>query len=159
VTEKNDKTPLHPLVPALMLAGAIPFVGCAVGAWRLWALPFDPAYVAVVYGAVILSFLGGIQWGLFLQPKVPKAWVIVSSNGLALLGWMSVLLFSRSPGDICVFQALCFLTALWIDNDLRGKGFLPERFFRLRQLITAIVVPSLLITAAASYVATLAHTG
>ena len=158
MTNTSAKTSLNPLVATLTLSGAIPFIACAVWAWRLWALPFDPAYVAVVYGAVILSFLGGIHWGLFLQPKVPKAWVIVSSIVLTLLGWMSVLLFSNGPGDICIFQALCFLMALWIDNDLRANGFISEPFFRLRQIITAIVVPSLLVTATASYLATLAHT-
>ncbi|ESQ82299.1 hypothetical protein AEAC466_18300 [Asticcacaulis sp. AC466] len=140
---------LHPLIAPLTLGGALPFIGCAIGAWRLWPLSFDPAYVAVVYGAVILSFLSGIQWSTFLQGAVPKPWVIVASNLIALLGWVCVLLFSAHPAGVCLCLAIGFLFALWVDSRLSRGGFIPERFFRLRQIITTIVALCLAITAVA----------
>lgn len=138
---------LHPFILPLTLAGALPFMGCALAVWLHFPLSFDPAYVAVVYAAVILSFLGGIQWSFFLQEPAPQAWVILVSNLLALQGWVSVLLFAVNPVDICIFQALGFLIALSVDGGLYRRGFIPKYFFRLRQVITFIVVLSLLIIA------------
>ena len=48
----------------LGLGGLVPFVAAALGAWLTgdgrWA------FGGLLYGAIILSFLGGIQWGLVL---------------------------------------------------------------------------------------------
>ncbi|ESQ75286.1 DUF3429 domain-containing protein [Asticcacaulis sp. AC402] len=157
MTKKSTGQTLHPFVTPLTLAGALPFLGCSLAAWRLLQLPFDPAYAAVVYAAVILSFLGGIQWSFFLTEPAPKAWIIIISNLLALQGWGVVLLFTASPSGACIVLALGLCIALWVDGNLCRQGFLPENFYRLRQLTTALVVPCLLATASAQHFVIAAH--
>jgi len=154
---KSAEEGLHPLMLTLTLAGGLPFLGCAVGAWRIWPLPFDPAYVAVIYSAVILSFLGGIQWSACLRAPKMNAVTVISSNLLALLGWAAVLIFSVNPVEVCLFMLLGFLYALWVDSGLHRQALIPEAFFRLRLLITAIVVTCLLITAAGQHFAMTFH--
>jgi hypothetical protein len=153
MTHNPSEPDLHRLVVPLTLAGALPFIACAVAAWRPWPLSFDPVYAAVVYAAVILSFVGGIQWATFLNGPTPKAWVIIASNLLALQGWVSVLLFTASPAGTCLFMAFGLLVAVWVDSRLYLQGFLPKNFHRLRKLITAIVVVCLVVTAAARHFA------
>ena len=58
----------------LAYAGLIPFVA---GALLVWAVRDDvQAYVALAlsaYGAVVLSFLGGIHWGFAMRQPQPSA--------------------------------------------------------------------------------------
>lgn len=73
--------------------GLVPFV---VGALLVWLVREDAhPYVALAlaaYGAVIVSFLGGIHWGLaFRQPEPPVlllGWGVVPS----LVAWLAVLM-------------------------------------------------------------------
>ena len=51
------------IIKRLGYAGLIPFVASAAG--HLSGLP--TAQIGVLYGAIILSFLGGIQWGTGLR--------------------------------------------------------------------------------------------
>lgn len=82
-------TPLAAL--ALGYAGLIPF---AAGALATWALGDEPraaaAFALVGYGAVIVSFLGGIHWGLgFLRGDAVRfVWGVVPS----LVAWPALLL-------------------------------------------------------------------
>jgi len=151
MSEPHTNSPPYPLLMPLTLAGAIPFAVCAFGVWLHWPLGFNPFYVSVVYAAIILSFIGGIHWGLFLQPKRPKAWVIVSSNLLALFGWLGSMAFQAVPTDVYLFFILSFVTAFWIDFKLYKAGFLTRSFYRLRQIITPIIAICLLMLAAARF--------
>jgi len=83
--------------PALLLgvAGLIPFVGCAVLLWTADSPDrFNTAHALVAYGAVILSFLGGINWGIALKEQSTGdllhrlGWSVVPS----LVGWLGLLL-------------------------------------------------------------------
>jgi hypothetical protein len=75
-------------------AGLLPFVAAAAVA--LWGpAPWQPAAAAALtaYAAVIVSFLGGIHWGLAMRhyPQAPTAllaWGVVPS----LLAWPALLL-------------------------------------------------------------------
>lgn len=93
-----------PPIPAaplwLGLAGLLPFAAAAAGAHLL---PPDQQGVALRallgYGAVILSFLGGVRWGLAIRDAdtdtlLPRlAWSVTPS----LLGWVALLL-PAGPG-------------------------------------------------------------
>ncbi len=85
------------LIRKLGYAGLIPFVFLAM---CLWLVDEDlHPYVALSmqgYGAVIVSFLGGIQWGAGLRdavttrnaPSLPFTWGVMPS----LLAWVGVMM-------------------------------------------------------------------
>lgn len=76
---------------ALGYAGLIPFVAGALATWVLGDEPRAAAAFALVgYGAVIVSFLGGIHWGLgFLRGDAVRfVWGVVPS----LVAWPALLL-------------------------------------------------------------------
>ncbi len=99
----------------LGLAGLLPFAAAAAGAHLL---PPDQQGFAlralIAYGAVILSFLGGVRWGLAIRDGDDAAllrrlaWSVTPS----LLGWVALLL-PMVPG--LVLLAAGFAAALLVD--------------------------------------------
>ena len=97
-------------------AGLIPFV---VGALLVWLVRADVhAYVALAlsaYAAVVLSFLGGIHWGLVMrQPRLsPRVlyWGVVPS----LVAWPATLM---PPDAGLVLQGLMLLVCYGVDRHL-----------------------------------------
>jgi Protein of unknown function (DUF3429) len=140
--------PAHFAARALTLAGAIPFVALAVSLWIAPAAYHDlVANALITYAAVILSFLGGIQWGcaVSLVESAPKSaqtmWLL--SVIPSLLAW--AMLFVPGAGA-SVMVAICLFAFVWIvDALLHLQKLIPKWFFRLRTVITAIVITSLLI--------------
>ena len=126
------------LASILTYSGTLPFVACV-------ALVFAPIagvdgnVVARAYAAVILSFLCGIHWALFLffSEKCPNN-LLITSNGFALLAWGSLL--GQDHETAFALQCLCFLALFYLDFRLRHAGVLPEWFYHLRRNATAIVV-------------------
>jgi hypothetical protein len=113
----------------LGLAGLLPFAAAAAGAHLL---PPDQQGLALrallAYGAVILSFLGGVRWGLAIRDAeagalLPRlAWSVTPS----LLGWVALLL-PAAPG--LALLAAGFAAALLA--DLRASEA-PGWYRRLR---------------------------
>ena len=102
------------------LAGVVPFVAPPLASLAWPGLRDAAATVAVAYGALILSFLGGARWGLAAARPAPGIGVI----SLAMLPTLAALL------------ALHFV---W---DARSPG-LPRWYPRLRALLTAGAVSGL----------------
>lgn len=126
------------LAGILTYSGTLPLLACV-------ALVFAPIAgvdgnaIARTYAAIILSFLCGIQWAvyLFFPEKCPRN-LLISSNAVALLSWCSLLLFHQTTA--LVLQAFCFLGLFALDYLLRNAGILPDWFYSLRRNATAIVV-------------------
>jgi hypothetical protein len=139
-------TPAFPRL--LTLPVATPFLASAAALWFA-----SPAYrgfasqVLVGYAAVILSFLGGIQWGLALNlietaPKSARTMFALSVVP-SLLAWAMLLLPAARER---VMVAVLLFAFVWvIDAMLYLQKLIPPWFFRLRGVITTIVVLSLLI--------------
>lgn len=128
--------------------GLIPFVTLAVACVSGQPqLPFDRLPALIGYGAVILSFLGGVHWGIALSPD---AYRLGAGNidrlrlaiGImpALIAWGAMLL--QPQAALAVLAAGFFLQFL---IDLRGssRGHLPAWYPRLRGPLTLIVIGSL----------------
>lgn len=108
---------------------------------------FDPSweYLQVAYGASILSFLGGIRWGMTIDPRTPSA---NSANyetlGLAvspsIAAWLS-LLFPTPIGLITVAAGLIGMGYM----DIFMSTY-PSWYKGLRFALTAVAVGSLLLT-------------
>ncbi len=88
----------HPTIPDTARwfgdAGLLPFVLGALLAW-VGLAPELHAFVGAAlsaYAALILSFLGGIHWGLAFRHTAPPASLFVWGVLPALLAWVAVLM-------------------------------------------------------------------
>ncbi len=127
----------------LGLAGALPFVVLAALLW--WQADGEHALALTAltgYGAIILSFLGGIHWGLALRNADADPRDFIISVIPSLLAWVALLLPAIPALTIL---AACFLGQLALDWRLRLAAW----FLLLRGLLTTIVVLSLLTGVAA----------
>lgn len=126
------------LAKILTFSGTLPLIASAITRYLPVAV-WDSALIAKTYSAVIISFLCGIHWAvyLFFAEKCPRN-LLITSNVIALLAWVS-LLFTH-PLVTVLLQSLCFLYLLTLDLKLRDAGIIPEWFYSLRRNATIIVV-------------------
>jgi len=127
--------------PALLLglSGLVPF--CAAPAYMVAEGVYCPSLAAyhLGYGAVILSFLGGVRWGMAVEGEsIPQTWLQYGwSVTPALIGW-SALFLPVAAGYVTLISGLgvtCYL-------DLIESGY-PDWFRGLRFLLTLVAVLSL----------------
>ncbi|GLH81893.1 hypothetical protein SSBR45G_68020 [Bradyrhizobium sp. SSBR45G] len=129
----------------LGLAGLIPFVGFALlviagqGPVRLMAVQAQ-----IAYGAVILSFLGAVHWGLAVQaPALAGWWRMAWGVTPALLGWAALLLPAAAS---LVLLAAALLAALIVDELCFGGGDGRSWFLKLRRLLSVGAMAAMLAT-------------
>ncbi len=139
-----------PFAPALLGAlGAVPFVALAAAAViDTGALAPAITFAVTSYGAVILSFLGGVQWGLAMGKQrddppglaVPLTISVIPS----LVAWAALFLPDQ-PGVLVLAAAFAVvgLHDMWASR----RAAAPEWYGTLRVWLSSIVVPSLLIAA------------
>lgn len=140
---KRNKIPTIPLI--LGMAGLLPFLASSLSIIFLQDLLREQATLSLMaYAAVILSFLGGVHWGARIGTKAKVSnwsgmiWGVVPS----LIAWPSLLL----PPIIC----LCVLTAgfalqYFLDTDSVSTKLFPVWYGRLRAILTAGAIVSLLV--------------
>ena len=130
-------------LPVLLgLAGLAPFVAGALGIWWLpagWQAAATGAFLA--YSAVILSFLGGIHWGLVMgadavaSPASRRRFLV--SMAPSLIAWPA-LVWGGLPG--AVLLALGFLAVRGYEASPAGGAGLPAWYRAMRTVLTAVVV-------------------
>ena len=131
----------------LSLAGALPFIAGAAVLWAGPAVYASSALQAIItYAAVILSFLGGIQWGIGVSvaetaPRSAQSLFLLSVVP-SLLSW--AMLFIDGAGARLLVAIFLFGFVWVIDALLHLQKLIPNWFFRLRCIITSIVIVSLL---------------
>lgn len=146
--------------PALTLglAGLVPFLFAAILVW--WPLPIDQllpqglfpersiAQLATLalgaYGAVILSFLGGVRWGnlLFDQTRLHQWMPLTLSVLPSLIAWPALLL---SPVSMLALLTAGFTLQYALDVAAVKRSELPVWFGRLRLILSTGAILSLLI--------------
>ncbi len=132
--------------------GAAPFVALAGGTPFLTGLPRLLALHALLaYGATILSFLGGIHWGLAIAPQGrPDRGKLGARLTLSvmpsLVGW-GALLFPERPGLLIL--ALAIAAMLWVDLRATRLGQAPPWYPKLRIPLSCVVIASLVLGAIA----------
>jgi hypothetical protein len=92
----------------------------------------------LAYGASILSFLGGIQWGVALNERDDERrspWVMGISIFPSLIAWSALLQPNVTWGIGIVMAGL--LSALVVDGYLVRMGMVANWFWSLRRWITA----------------------
>jgi hypothetical protein len=118
----------EPLMRLLTYAGLIPFVAATIAVWLGEA---GAQFVLQSYGAIILSFLGGIHWGRALGAQnIHAIPLLISSNVMALVAWLSLLL--TTPYLIYSILMACFAIQYQTDRALTKLGIITPAFLRLR---------------------------
>jgi hypothetical protein len=129
--------------PALLLgwAGVIPFAlltAASVLDIHPWSL--DPTMALRAYGACILSFMGGAQWGVLLprdKGRAPFSRYLVSVLP-ALLAFLCLLIPSTAA---LIGLIVGFLALLAYDLSTVRQGLAPRWYASLRvQLTLAVMV-------------------
>jgi hypothetical protein len=126
--------------PALILgwAGVLPFAALTGAAISGFRLPVDAQLALVGYGAVILSFMGGVQWGIALRSPAETRWIGYAVSVVpALIAWPCLLL--PRPWALAGLIA-GFLLLLAYDIWTVRKGWAPDWYAALRLELTVAVV-------------------
>ena len=128
------------LAQFLTYAGTLPFFGvviiCSV---KPNFLGINYEYLILTYGAVIVSFIAGIHWGIYLF-KNTSVNLFVHSNFITLLAWCLVIIKDPLSPLGLIF---CFLYLLFIDKKLLQEGILVPWFVSLRIKTSALVILAL----------------
>jgi hypothetical protein len=127
----------------LTIAGVVPFVVATAALFASDAAAVRvPAITALVtYAAVILSFLGGIEWGLAIRDESGNESTRAIALGLStvpsLAAW-GVLWLPSATWQ--VGAALGLFVAVWAaDQWMAARGLLPAWFVDLRTVVSALV--------------------
>jgi hypothetical protein len=128
-------------------AGLVPFVA---GALLVWLVHDDVhPYVALAlssYAAVVISFLGGIHWGLAFRqaepPPVLLAWGVVPS----IVAWLAVMM---PPNAALVIHGAMLVGCYAVDRHLYATQGVAH-WLTLRFRLSAIAALSCFLGAAGS---------
>lgn len=140
------------LARLLGYGGLIPFLASALGAWAgAWAgegagegASADLALRSLLgYGAVILSFVGAVHWGVSLarEDEGRRPARLLWSVAPALVGWAASLA-GGAPG--LAAMAAAFAAAWAVDRGPLGLGAFPAWYRSLRTPLTLGAAGSLL---------------
>lgn len=129
----------------LAYLGALPFLACAL----LYGLDVAPLpvlgtyiHVALVYGLVIISFMAGTHWGLYLHAAKSSPFnLFVTSNLITIVAWL--LFLTTGPVITLSGFLLGFLSLLWIDYRLSQAGLITTTYYKTRVRVSALVIASL----------------
>ncbi len=123
--------------------GAVPFVFLALLSTLLAGnIREDVSFALAAYGAVILSFLGGVHWGLAISGQRSDGMVrrLLISVVPSLMGWLALIL--PEPIGLLVLAA-AFALLLVVDLHASRRGEAPAWYPRLRWPLTSVVVLAL----------------
>lgn len=139
---------------ALGAAGVIPFLACTAGLAVGFAVPgigggARLAQALIVYGVAILSFLGGVRWGIAMgyESEAAQRRDFVIAVLPALVGWGATLL---APGAALWTLCIAFVLLGLMDYGLYCREVAAEWYGRLRLGLSAAVALLLGVAAAAA---------
>ncbi|XP_021261282.1 transmembrane protein 69 [Numida meleagris] len=135
----------------LSLAGLIPFV--SVPLLMVIQRTYHPelAFLQVTYGAVIVSFIGGMRWGFAIPENSPAKpdWLnLANSIILPLLAWQALLFKDITSSTVMLVISL----GIALHYDLSLLPTYPVWFKGLRIVVTVVAAFSLLATLAVKMV-------
>ena len=132
--------------------GALPFIALSGAGPLLDSAPrMFAVHALVAYGAVILSFLGGVHWGLAIGSRSNadhqelRTRLVVSVIP-SLAAW-AALLVPEKTGLLVLATAMAAM--LWVDIRATRAGQAPRWYPKLRIPLTCVVVAALLLGASA----------
>ncbi len=129
-------------------AGLLPFLAGAIltlplaGAFRPWG-----TILLMGYGAIILSFMGGVHWGAAMMRDEVTTEALGKSVSPSLIALLAIIVGGAAG---LIILALGFVGLLAWDESETKIGHVPAWYPYLRRPLTAIVVMSLITGASAS---------
>ncbi len=149
IAQIEVKDPQATPLPARVLgiAGLMPFVTGALAVSFAPEVKPEAAAALLAYGAVILSFLGGIRWGFAALEGEEAVW---SSYSMSVLAPLVARLGAAAGGPVGLL-ILAISLCLWYfaERAMPPSIALPGWYMRLRGTLTAIAVLSLVAAAIA----------
>lgn len=160
----SSDTKPRTFIPALLvMLGMIPFIASAYMVFRFEELvsahmSADGAAFEVfaqrlqislmsllIYGAVILSFLGGVRWGVALanNPSAPSRFVLLLSILGALSGWGLTVYGAFFKTNASLLWAYAIIFAMHLLWDTTSPE-LPRWFKTLRFIASGVAIASFL---------------
>jgi hypothetical protein len=127
--------------------GAAPFIGLTGAMPFLHGAPRTlVAHALSAYGATILSFLGGIHWGLAMgsagrSDRRNIANRLALSVIPSLVGWAALLVPETAA---LLILATAIAAMLWIDLRATEAGYVPPWYPKLRIPLSCVVIATLL---------------
>ncbi|TWW72789.1 transmembrane protein 69-like [Takifugu flavidus] len=140
----------HAPKPALYLgfSGLIPFLAAPLLMAATQTFHPEVAFAQMVYGASIVSFLGGARWGFALPPGSPAGpdWMNLGNSVVpSLLAWLALLCRDNiTEGALVVMMGL----GLSLHYDLALLPGYPPWFKAMRTILTLVATFSLVATLA-----------
>ncbi len=134
----EEQRALPRAVVTLGYAGLVPFVACVLGVALLDGEARELAARALVaYGAVILSVLGAVHWGLLLRSTGPALTLRLAAGVVpSLVAWVALLLEERHALALLVVA----FGGFWLyEHRVVGNGLLPADYLRLRRGLSLAV--------------------
>jgi hypothetical protein len=156
-----------PLLAILLgVAGLIPFIVCGLGALSVDVVSAARMMTALIaYGAVILSFLGGVHWGFALggaapvtvpvpvDPPAPAGNRFVTAERArlvlgvvpSLIGWLALLLMMlQLIWTALVVLIAGFIATMVVEHQASRRSLIPlASYIWLRWGLTVVVVAML----------------
>ena len=128
----------------LGFAGILPFY-LSLAAVLMWPQSQLALISLIGYGAVILSFLGAVHWGMAMQePDQTQAGrSYVFSVVPALLGWLAFI----SPYQPALIVLAAGFGWVWLREYQKPPSLMPAWYRQLRGVLTAAILPALIIGA------------
>lgn len=131
--ESGRPLPLNPVALRLGYAGLIPFVLGALLIWLLAGYSLEAhAFVALglsAYAALILSFLGGLHWGLAMRQQIPSPMPFVWGVVPSLLAWVAVVMPAYAGLVLHgLMLVICYLVDRRLYPGLGASAWLTLRF-------------------------------
>ena len=144
MTENNHE--IHPQLAKLIgYGGLIPFLGCAAFIYAgNTGTSIIALFASAVYGAVILSFVGAVHWGLTMRGDRSPYWYVWSITP-AIMGWSAIVLLDVKVSLMAL--AVAFTLAWSVDRQASLNGLIPQWYMQLRHILTTGATVSLLATA------------
>ena len=133
---------------ALGYAGLIPFIVFSIGCWI--PLPFvsNAAGILVAYGAVILSFMGAVHWGVAMASSDPnRGKYFIASVIPALVAWPALLVATQLA---MIILLIGFIGLYVYDRSVEQSQVLAAWYIPLRTRLTSVVAICLLTALSAS---------
>ncbi|NXA51286.1 TMM69 protein, partial [Nothocercus julius] len=130
----------------LSLAGLIPFVSVPLVMAIQGTYYPELAFAQITYGAIVVSFLGGIKWGFAIpenSPAKPDWRNLANSVVPPLFAWQVFLFENVTHGAVLLVMGL----GIALHYDLGLLPTYPAWFKALRVVTTLVAVVSLLATA------------
>lgn len=130
------RIPPAALIPGLL--GLLPFWGLALSTELSSGIdPLLALMALIMYGAIILSFVGALWWGMAVHAsaQTPRAAMFIWSVVPALIGWASIM----TEPAIGLRMLIAGLALQWVLDGLLMRKFptlMPLWVFRLRTMLT-----------------------